>query len=235
MFTKTPRQKSTSCDRWVFMYIPKCAGQWIKKIMRELNSSLGEEIFSGIDLHFFYRYEQGCGLDGGINYGELKKTFKKHKKDRLMLLRATGQFEVEGKEQDFTELQAYFRTFATREHAVMAIVPPSQLLLFANWPDHEIGMWYIFFKNTDLRRIEPGKLYFGSRPRPALRLSLEQEVLPETSPLDVWGGYRSGQPKIKKVKRTIYLSFDTAEERQRVLADLMADATEVEQHEGRRR
>lgn len=141
-----------------------------------------------------------------------------------LLIRATGLFEVEGKEQTFSELQAYFRSFETREHAVMALAPPSSFLLLGGWPDHEIGMWYMFFKNQDLRRIDPGTLRFGARERPALRLQIEQEIPQETSPLDVWGGYRSGKPRRKLRRSTIYLSFDTPEDRQRVLANLTADA-----------
>ena len=146
------------------------------------------------------------------------------------LLRATGLFEVEGKEQRYTELLAYFRSFETREHAVMAIVPPSAFLLFGRWPGHELGMWYMFFKNRELRRIEPGLLYFGTKCRLALRLDVEQELQPETSPLDVWGGYRSGKKRrIKTRRQVIYLTFDNEDERRLVLADLVADAQNLRQ------
>lgn len=145
-------------------------------------------------------------------------------------VRATGLFEVEGKEQSFTELQAFFRTFETREHAVMAIVPPSTVLWLGKWPADELGMWYIFFKNTELRRVEAGHLYFGSTRRPALRLRVEQTLPLPTSPLEVWGGYPLGKPKPKKRRQTMYLSFATEEDRQRVLADLLADATHLTHH-----
>lgn len=139
-------------------------------------------------------------------------------------VRATGLFEVEGKERAFTELQAYLRSFETREHVVMALVPPSIAFLLGRWPDHEIGMWYIFFKNTDLRRIIPGSLWFGRRKRLALRLHAEQQLTSPPTPLDVWGGYRSGKPKIKTRQQTVYLTFDSEDVRQRVLKDLAADA-----------
>ena len=92
-------------------------------------------------------------------------------------LRATGLFEVEGKVERFTDLQGTYRSFQTREHSVMAIVPPSRALLVGRWPDEEIGMWYIFFKGAELRRIEPGQLSFGRHTRPAVQIDLEQVIL----------------------------------------------------------
>jgi hypothetical protein len=54
---------------------------------------------------------------------------------------------------------------------------------------------------------------------------VEQELEPESSPLDVWGGYRSGKKrKIKTRRQVIYLSFESEDERQVILADLVADA-----------
>jgi hypothetical protein len=140
-----------------------------------------------------------------------------------LLLRATGLFEVEGKEERFTDLRAYFRSFQTREHAVMAIVPPSKILMVGGWPDSQVGMWYIFFKGQEIQRIQPGQLSFGWQSRPALRIDVKQVVPPPTSPLDVWGGYRSGNQKPKLRLQAIYLSFDTPADRQVVLDDLLAD------------
>lgn len=144
-----------------------------------------------------------------------------------LLLRATGIFEVQKKVQRFTELLAYFRSFETREHVVMAIVPPSTYLRIGKWPEDEIGMWYIFFKNQEIQRIDVGQLSYGANRRPALRLALEQEILPETSPLEVWGGYPTGKPKIKLRRQAIYLSFDNEADRQKVLLDLVADAAKL--------
>ena len=142
-----------------------------------------------------------------------------------LLLRATGRFEVEGKRQDFTELLAYFRSFETREHAIMAICPPASFLGIGTWPEHEIGMWYMFFKHSEIRQILPGELVFGTTHRPALRVKVSREIPQETSPLDVWGGYRSGRrAKLKYEDATLYLSFDSPADQSIVLADLLADA-----------
>ncbi len=146
-----------------------------------------------------------------------------------LLLRATGRFEVEGKNQDFTELLAYFRSFETREHAVMAICPPSSFLGVGMWPDHEIGMWYMFFKDSEIEQILPGALAFGPAHRPALQVDVRREIQQETSPLDVWGGYRSGQrAKPKYEDATIFLSFDSSADRERVLVNLTSDAAALQ-------
>lgn len=143
-------------------------------------------------------------------------------------LRATGLFEVEGKAQRFSELPATYRSFSTREHALLAAVAPSRHLAgLAQWPAHEIGMWYIFIKSSELRQVQPGLLRFGRAGRPALRLLVEQAQPPKTSLLDAWGlQWGSDQPKPNARQQTIYLSFDNEAERERVLADLLADAKE---------
>jgi hypothetical protein len=137
---------------------------------------------------------------------------------------ATGEFEVEDKQRDFTELSAFYRSFQTREHAVMALVPPSRLLLLASRPQSDIGMWYMFFTHRQLRRIEAGTLRFGSRERPALRLEVERPVPAKTTTADVFGIKGSGKAKARSRRQTVYLSFDTAAECQTVLSDLVADA-----------
>jgi hypothetical protein len=143
-------------------------------------------------------------------------------------LHATGLFEVEDKQRAFTELSAFYRSFQTREHAVMALVPPSRLILMASRPKAEIGMWYMFFKNQELRRIEPGTLRFGSQQRPALRLEVEKPIAARTTAADVFGITRGGNSSPKTRRHVLYLSFDTSAECQKVLADLTADASALD-------
>lgn len=142
-----------------------------------------------------------------------------------LVVRATGLFEVEDKAQRFSELPAYYRSFSTREHALMAVVQPARRLAgLARWPDEELGMWYIFVKHHELRQVQPGALGFGRVRRPALRLLVEQ-VLPEKSAvLDAWGlQWGKDKSKLATRQQTIYLSFDGEAERARVLEDLLAD------------
>lgn len=127
-----------------------------------------------------------------------------HPQDKVPL-RATGLFEVEGRLQTFTELPAFFRTFATREHAVMAFAQRSHWLGVGLWPEEEVGMWYIFFRPEAMQGIQPGLLRFGRRAHPALRLVVRGE----------------------KKAHTVYLSFDDPEGCRRVWADILHDAPQA--------
>jgi hypothetical protein len=143
-----------------------------------------------------------------------------------LALRATGLFEVEGKVQRFTELPAWYRSFSTREHAIMAVVQPARRLAgLIRWPEDELGMWYIFVKHDELRQVQPGVLRFGRSRRPALRLLVEQ-VLPEKNAvMDAWGlQWGKDKSKLATRQQTIYLSFDGEAERARVMGDLVVDS-----------
>ncbi len=139
-----------------------------------------------------------------------------------LVVRATGLFEVEGKAQRFTELPAFYRSFSTREHALMAVVRPSRRLAgLARWPEHELGMWYIFVKHSELRAVQPGVLGFGRSRRPALRLLVEQALPEKNAVLDAWGlQWGKDKSKLATRQQTIYLSFDGEAERARVMGDL---------------
>jgi hypothetical protein len=139
-----------------------------------------------------------------------------------LTLRATGLFEVEGKTQRFTELPAYYRSFSTREHAVMAVVQPSRRLAsLARWPENELGMWYIFVKHDELRQVQPGTLGFGRARRPALRLLVEQTLPEKNAVMDAWGlQWGKDKSQLRTRQQTIYLSFDGEAERARVMGEL---------------
>jgi hypothetical protein len=138
---------------------------------------------------------------------------------------ATGLFEVEGREQRFTELPAHYRRFSTREHAIMAVVAPSRRLAgLANWPEGELGMWYIFVKHGELRQVQPGVLGFGRARRPALRLLVEQVLPDKNAVLDAWGlQWGKDKSKLATRQQTIYLSFESEAHRARVMGDLALD------------
>ncbi len=123
-----------------------------------------------------------------------------------LLVRATGLFAVDGQETAWTDLVAYYRTFATREHAIMARRTPSRLLGFAERDPDALGMWYLFVTPPALVQVRPGELYFGRHPRSALRLD-----------------YHRRTPKGKTAPAVAYLSFDSAADRQTVWADLVWD------------
>ncbi|MCX6031392.1 MAG: hypothetical protein NT169_19100 [Chloroflexi bacterium] len=129
-----------------------------------------------------------------------------------VLHRATGRFEVAGKPHFWAELLAYWRTFAIREHAVLAIIHPSRFLLLGSVSESDLGMWYIFFRPEDVRTITPGRLTFGATVRPALRVVYA--IVPTAS----MGRKRPSQPIID----TVYLAFDDEAVRGKVWGDLLA-------------
>lgn len=132
-----------------------------------------------------------------------------------LLHRATGWFEVQGKGRFFADLPAFWRTFETREHAIMAIVHDARFLVVGELPERDVGMWYIFFQPPDLTGVTPGQLIFGSAARPALRL--DYRIVP-TAPR------RPGRrPSQRPLPHTVYLAFDHDSARNAVWADLLAD------------
>lgn len=143
-----------------------------------------------------------------------------------LAVHATGLFEVESKAQRFTDLPAAYRSFSTREHALMAVVQPKRRLAgLVRWPDDEIGMWYIFVKHDELRQVQPGVLGFGRSRRPALRLLVEQVLPDKNAVLDAWGlQWGKDKSKLATRQQTIYLSFDGEAERARVMGDLAVDS-----------
>jgi hypothetical protein len=118
-------------------------------------------------------------------------------------IRASGHFEVSGMRRYFVEAQAYFETVETHEHIIIAWIPPWSLPGLAASLREEVGLWYVFFMPATIQEIEVGKVYFGLRPRPALKVVYRSE---------------SGS------RETVYLSFDHHEQREIVLADLRRDA-----------
>jgi hypothetical protein len=135
-------------------------------------------------------------------------------------LRATGWFEVDQKEHFFAGLQAYWRTFASEEHAVMAIVHPRRFCLFGQLPREDAGMWYIFFRPVALVVVVAGELAFGSAVCAGLRVTYRHEVPGHRR---LWNFWR--QPTTRLLERTGFLGFASVAERDQVWADLLADSS----------
>lgn len=125
---------------------------------------------------------------------------------------ASGRFGVESKLRQFTWLQGYYRSFATREHAVMCLSSPSRFLLFGRWPEQHLGMWYIFIQPADVRRVRFGQVRLGRRGGPGLAID-HLLHLPKR------GRFRPA----RTLKETTYLVCDNAEDAARLLADLQVD------------
>lgn len=118
-------------------------------------------------------------------------------------IHASGSFAVSGMTRYFVEESAYYQTFQTRERVVMVQIFDTRYFWLIQSPENETGWWYTFFTPEIIQSFEPGQICFGPRKRPALRLT----YLPDET----------------ETPQTLYLSFDTSEQRNQVLADLYAD------------
>jgi hypothetical protein len=126
-------------------------------------------------------------------------------------LRATGRFDVQSRERLFADLPAYWRTYASREHAVLAIQHPTRFLL-AKSRDEDEGMWYAFIPPAAIGEVTPGALRYGRQVSPGLRV-----VYRRPPPA------RDGKRPPKTVVATIYLAFEDEASRVRVWADLVTE------------
>jgi len=128
---------------------------------------------------------------------------------------ATGLFAVENKYQRFTWLPGFYRTFATREHALLCQLRQPTLPLFGQLPNEMLGLWYIFFASTKIVRIAYGQLGFGRQPRPAIAVTY-QITIPKRN------RFQGEQVR----NEVVYIATATEADALLVLADLCYDAPE---------
>jgi hypothetical protein len=126
-------------------------------------------------------------------------------------LRATGRFDVQGRERLFADLPAYWRTYALREHAVLAIRHPSRCFL-AHSRAEDAGMWYAFIPPAAITEVMSGALRYGRRISPGLRVIYRRQP-----------PAMDGKRPPKAVLAAIYLAFEDEASRVRVWADLVTD------------
>lgn len=124
----------------------------------------------------------------------------------------TGFFSVEQKFQRFTWLPGFYRTFATREHALLCQVIQRPGAGIVRWPEDEVGLWYIFFLPSDIHQLQWGQLFFGADARPAI-------VVTHRITISKPKRFRSEQTRDEKV----YMAFETATTAELVWADLQHD------------
>jgi len=124
----------------------------------------------------------------------------------------TGQFGVEDKRQRYTYLPGFYRTFSTREHALLCQRRAYNFLRFCRWPAEEIGMWYIFVTPDRIQQVRWGQLHFGELPSPAIAID-----------------YQATEPSKRLLQRehtqneTLYLVYQDQEDGLRILSDLLYD------------
>jgi len=129
---------------------------------------------------------------------------------------ATGHLTVENKAARFTWLPGFYRTFATREHALICHVKARSWFGLGHWPAEQTGLWYLFFYPHEVVEITWGKLTFGSEAHPAIAITY-QRTIPK-------GG--RFQPE-RQINEIVYLVVSTEEDGQQILADLLYDQQEL--------
>lgn len=127
-------------------------------------------------------------------------------------IHVTGLFAVEGREERFTWVTGFYRTFATREHALLCQVQADRFLGVASLDEEKVGMWYIFFQPAEVTEMHTGNLLFGSTPAPAIAITRQVERKTE-------GRFRRN----KSIQEILYITFANDTDQQRVWADLQAD------------
>ncbi|MBI3959998.1 MAG: hypothetical protein HY328_14390 [Chloroflexi bacterium] len=125
---------------------------------------------------------------------------------------ASGYFSVENKHQHFTWLQGFFRTFPSREHAVICLNQPTAFLRLGQSAAGQSGMWYCFFRPETVKEVHWGEIRFGSESLPGLVVA-HTVHLPRRNWL---------QPE-KEVRKFIYLACPNREDALAILADLLYD------------
>ena len=130
---------------------------------------------------------------------------------------ASGYFTVENKHQHFAWLQGFFRTFPSREHAVICLSPSTTFLWLGRSPAHRAGMWYSFFKPEDVEEVRWGEIHFGNE-----RLSGLMVAHTVRMPRRNWL-----QPE-KDVRKLAYLACPKREDALAILSDLLYDSYAAE-------
>ncbi|MCB0044198.1 MAG: hypothetical protein KDD92_02080 [Caldilineaceae bacterium] len=125
----------------------------------------------------------------------------------------TGHFSVEGQYMRYTWLPGFYRTFSTREHALLCLVRPRRFARIGIWPPEQAGMWYIFFTPPLVRAVRYGRLYFERKPRPAVAVTYELTIS------------RPGR-KEKVAEETVYIACADEAAAHSILADLLVEERE---------
>jgi len=124
----------------------------------------------------------------------------------------TGLFGVEGKTQRYTWLPGFYRTFATREHALLCLVRDRRFLSISRWLPDEIGMWYAFIKPKVIEQLRWGDVHFDDQARPALAVDYRITIPPQNR-----------FQREKTVIETLYIAAQNRQQNRRILADLLHD------------
>ena len=121
----------------------------------------------------------------------------------------TGALSVNGRERRFTWLPGFYRSFATREHALICQQRQRRVLGIGQWPEAQIGLWYAFIQPPALSEVQWGWLRFGGSAQRAIAIT-----------------YRPDTAHKKTLRRSapserLLLAFANDNDARRVFADLI--------------
>ncbi len=131
-------------------------------------------------------------------------------------IRATGWFEVEEKHRIHVWLEGYYRTFPTREHAVIALCVPTSLWGLGRSRAEDDGMWYMFIRPEDILQVQIGDLVFGAERLAGVRLVYRTHIP---------GTFR--RKRLRQQDCTTFWGLRTHQEALLVAEDLLYDATDL--------
>lgn len=125
----------------------------------------------------------------------------------------TGLLSVEGKYRRFTFLPGYYRTFATREHAILALVRKRSLWGLAAVPEDEPGMWYAFVSPDQIRSVTAGKIRFDGEVLDAIAVAYTVTI-----------PAKNRFQRSKTTTETLHIAPCVAQDVARICSDLILDA-----------
>lgn len=124
-------------------------------------------------------------------------------------IHVTGALSVNGKERRFTWLPGFYRSFATREHALICQHRQRRVLGIGQWPEAQIGLWYAFIQPSALNDVQWGWMSFGGSAQRAIAISYRPETTQKKTTL------RRSTPSER-----LLLAFANDDDARRVFADL---------------
>jgi len=123
----------------------------------------------------------------------------------------SGLLAVENKARPFAGVPGFYRTFGTREHALLCQARRRSLLKLASWPAEEEGLWYAFFTAAHVHGLQTGVIAFDRRSLPGFAL--------DYTPAQPLGSKRRRKPQ----RLTLYVAFPRQEDFQAALGDLAVE------------
>lgn len=120
----------------------------------------------------------------------------------------TGDLSVQDRLRFFACLPGFYRTFATREHALLCQARSRRFLGIGAWPEEEVGLWYLFFQPDRIIGLRIVEIQFAEHSMPGLSITYRPTQVGKRPPPE---------------SSVVHLAFVQPADRDLVLADLRVD------------